>query len=184
MWQRRRSWFERPRWWVAYLLYCASTAPVVMTLGWLGAPALSWGEITVFSVALPVVATWRDQRDHRAWEQLEMSSTATRAELEAAEAVVRYNRSSADPVVLREGLRIAELARGGSGPAISGLIVPAVVAAVLVMVAVAFQVLWPLPVAVVGLLLAGWAVRWTRTLDRRVTQLQEQLAAMGLPHGR
>lgn len=183
MWQRRRSWFERPRWWADYSLSSAMTAAVMVAWGGLGAPGMSWGEVAAFSLLLPVAATWREQREYRPWEQLEMSSTATRAQLEAAEAVVRYDRASSDPVVLDQALRIIQLARRQAGSPATGLTIAAVAAAALVLVAVVSNALWPLPAAAVGLLLAAWEARWTSVLRRRQAQLHEQLAAAGLDVG-
>lgn len=96
---------------------------------------------------LSVVAAWREQREHRPWEQLEMSTTATRAQLQAAEAVVRYGRASSDPVVPDQALRIVQLARRQAGPPAIGLTIAAVAAAALVLVAVVSNTLWPLPAA-------------------------------------
>ncbi|MBF5082693.1 hypothetical protein [Quadrisphaera sp. INWT6] len=176
MWQWRRSWFQRPRWWVTYLLTAAAAFAVFSALARLGAPTVTTTQAVFLAGVVSVAPAWRTQRDHRAWEQLEMSASAPRAQLEAAEAVVRYRRPSTSAAVLADAIRIGELALEERGSPRGGYILAAVLASAAVVLAVVTSWWWAVVLAGVTALVVVGAVQ-AGALARRVGEVRAQLAA-------
>lgn len=175
MW-RRRSWFQRPRWWLTYLLNAVGAFAVLVVLARLGAPMVTTTQAVFLAAVLSVEPTWRTQRDHRAWERLEMSSSAPRAQLEVAEAVVRCRRSSTSAEDVGDAIRIGELALKQRGSARGGFVAAVLLAGAAAVLSVVTSWWW---VALVGVGALGVAVGAVRAgvLARCVDELREQLAA-------
>lgn len=178
MWQWRRSWFQRPRWWVRYLLTTASTFVMLQVPAWLGGPVASIAYAAFLSAVLSVGPTWRAQRDHRAWEQLEMSRATPRAQLEAAEAVVRYPRPPTSSVMLADAVRIGELALSERGSCARGSLLASVLFVAAGVLTVVTPWLWvAVFVGATGLTVGVGAVR-DGALARRVGELRAQLTGV------